>query len=78
MQNNYQSLINDLNKYTVAIKDRETGETHGTGVIVTDDGLILTCYHVIGDVENTSLNLFSYMDLNVIKDMGMAAGKYVQ
>jgi uncharacterized protein YjbI with pentapeptide repeats len=52
MQNNHQYFIDDLNKYTVAIKDGETGETHGTGVIVTDDGLILTCYHVLGDNEN--------------------------
>ena len=49
-----QALIDDLNKYTVAIQDREKGETHGTGVIVTDDGLILTCYHVIGDNENST------------------------
>lgn len=35
-----QALIDDPNKYTVAVKDRETDETHGTGVIVTDDGLL--------------------------------------
>jgi serine protease Do len=55
MQDHRQSLIDDLNKYTVAIKDTATGETHGTGVSVTDDGLILTCYHVIGDNKNEAL-----------------------
>jgi Trypsin-like peptidase domain len=63
MQDQYQPLINDLEQYTVAIKDRETGETHGTGVIVTDDGLILTCYHVIGDNESKTLYYKDAIDI---------------
>ena len=36
---NQQKAIDDLNKYTVGIR---TDRTIGNGVIVTDDGLILT------------------------------------
>jgi S1-C subfamily serine protease len=43
-----------LKKCTVAIMEFRKGadRTIGTGVIVTEDGLILTCYHVIGDIRN--------------------------
>jgi hypothetical protein len=43
-----------LKKCTVAIREhqKDVAGTIGTGVIVTEDGLILTCYHVIGDVRN--------------------------
>jgi hypothetical protein len=34
----------------------EDNKTLGTGVIVTDDGLILTCYHVVGNIENGVLH----------------------
>src|SRR5919112_4643747 len=46
-----------LKKCTVAIQEPQKGisGTIGTGVIVTDDGLILTCYHVIGDIRNGTL-----------------------
>src|SRR5919202_3847994 len=42
-----------LKKCTVAIREPQKGVigTIGTGVIVTEDGLILTCYHVIGDIR---------------------------
>lgn len=42
-----------LKKCTVAVREPQKGisGTVGTGVIVTDDGLILTCYHVIGDIR---------------------------
>jgi S1-C subfamily serine protease len=43
--------IDQLQNYTVRIK---TEVSVGTEVIVTESGLILTCYHVIGDVKNTS------------------------
>jgi hypothetical protein len=77
MQNNHQSLIDDLNKYTVAIKDTETGETHGTGVIITDDGLILTCYHVIGDNKNER---FYYKDTIGIyfPEAGVTISAYIE
>jgi CheY-like chemotaxis protein len=58
MQNQQTAAINDLEKYTVGIR---TDRSIGTGIIVTDDGLILTCYHVIGDVENNSF----YEDIEV-------------
>ena len=43
-----------LKKCTVAIRECQKGVngTIGTGIIVTKDGLILTCYHVIGDIRN--------------------------
>lgn len=56
----HQAYISELNKYTVAIKERETGETRGTGVIVTDDGLIVTSYHVIGDYKDRLAHLSNY------------------
>jgi S1-C subfamily serine protease len=47
----------DLRRYTVAIQKAGIGMhgTNGTGVIVNDDGLILTCYHVIGDNRTNSI-----------------------
>ena len=47
-----QETIQDLQKCTVAIQRSSDGKVLGTGVIVTDDGLILTCFHVIGDPKN--------------------------
>jgi hypothetical protein len=41
-----------LKKCTVAIREPQKGVIGTIGVIVTDDGLILTCYHVIGDIRN--------------------------
>jgi hypothetical protein len=53
---NYQTNIEDLGKCTVAIqKAGDNGRILGTGVIVTDDGLILTCYHVIGEIKNKTI-----------------------
>ena len=39
-----------LRKCTVAILNPANNEVLGTGVIVTDDGLIVTCYHVVDDI----------------------------
>jgi S1-C subfamily serine protease len=45
----------DLARCTVLIQEAgDRGKVLGTGVIVTDDGLILTCFHVVG-------NLFIYV-----------------
>ncbi len=44
--------------YTVGIR---TDNSVGTGVIVTDNKLILTCYHEIGNVEDETI----YQDLEV-------------
>ena len=66
MQNLQQDVNADLNKYTVKIM---TDSRVGTGIIVTpissqvpmtavgnkENGLILTCYHVIGDVNSETL-----------------------
>ena len=47
MQSAYD-ILEGLSDATVAIKRRE-GELLGTGVVVTEGGLILTCYHIIED-----------------------------
>jgi hypothetical protein len=44
------NLLQDLTKYTVAIENPDTGRVLGTGVIVTEDGLIVTCYHVLESI----------------------------
>jgi S1-C subfamily serine protease len=41
--------LQDLKKCTVAIRNSIGDNILGTGVIITDDGLIVTCYHVIED-----------------------------
>jgi len=52
MQETHQdNTLDDLTKCTVAIQQAggsSRGKVLGTGVIVTEDGLILTCFHVIG------------------------------
>jgi hypothetical protein len=49
MQSNQDSL-QDLSECTVAIENPDNGKVLGTGVIVTDDGLIVTCYHVLENI----------------------------
>jgi S1-C subfamily serine protease len=45
-----QDNLQDLTKCTVAIRNSIGDDVLGTGVIVTEDGLIVTCYHVIEDI----------------------------
>src|SRR5215475_6840724 len=54
MQSN-QDTIQDLRKCTVAIQRSSDSKVLGTGVIVTDDGLIITCYHIIGNLKNKTI-----------------------
>jgi hypothetical protein len=70
---NLQAAINELDKYTVNIK---TDRSIGTGLIVTNDGLILTCYHVIGDPENNS-SLFHDIEV-YFSDTKKAAAQVVE
>jgi tetratricopeptide (TPR) repeat protein len=59
IQNNFQ----DLTKCTVAIHEPgDSDKVLGTGVIVTDDGLILTCYHVIGNLKSGTID-FKNVDI---------------
>jgi S1-C subfamily serine protease len=53
---NYQANIDDLSKCTVAIQKAGSNSIVGTGVIVTDDGLIITCYHVVGNIKTKTLD----------------------
>jgi V8-like Glu-specific endopeptidase len=55
MQNS-QDTSQDLRKCTVAIQRSGNGKVLGTGVIVDNDGLILTCYHVVGSIKNNTLD----------------------
>ena len=49
-------ILQELRKYTVAIQRSGDSKVLGTGVIVTDDGLIITCYHVIGNLRNKTID----------------------
>jgi hypothetical protein len=51
-----QDALQDLTKCTVAIQKSTGGLDLGTGVIVTDNGLILTCYHVVGNIKTKTLD----------------------
>jgi S1-C subfamily serine protease len=51
MRNHRSAQDYYLKKFTVAFRR----DVEGTGVIVTDDGLILTCYHIIGNLKNRTL-----------------------
>ena len=57
MQTNQDALQN-LQKCTVSIyrSDGDDGKVLGTGVIATNDGIIITCYHVVGDTKNKTLD----------------------
>jgi conflict system STAND superfamily ATPase/trypsin-like peptidase len=51
-----EPILDHLNRYTVAIQKAGSDSVLGTGVIVTDDGLILTCYHVAGNIKTKTLD----------------------
>lgn len=55
MQTN-QDNLQDLRKCTVAIQRSSDGKVVSTGIIVTTNGIILTCYHVVGDIKNKILD----------------------
>jgi S1-C subfamily serine protease len=52
---NHPANIEDLTKCTVAIRNSIGDHILGTGVIVTDDGLIVTCYHVVGNIKTETI-----------------------
>jgi S1-C subfamily serine protease len=55
MQSRQGDTLDDLTKCTVAIQE-PGGRILGTGVIVADDGLIVTCYHVVGNLKNKTID----------------------
>ncbi len=61
MQENEEN-IQDLEKCTVAIVNIDNNSVIGSGIIVTDNGLILTCYHVVENQRTKDLykNVFVY------------------
>jgi S1-C subfamily serine protease len=53
---NHQDIIEDLNKCTVAIQESGgSAKVPGTGVIITNDGVLLTCFHVVGDIKSKTI-----------------------
>src|SRR3954467_8333854 len=63
MQNINQANLQDLKKCTVAIHEPKSNKVLGTGVIVTDDGLIVTCYHVVGNIKTKTKTLDKTVDV---------------
>ena len=55
MQQHHKDDQEILRKITVAIKQIGTEKVLGTGVIVTDNGVIITCYHVISNPTNRTI-----------------------
>ncbi len=55
MQNS-QGILHDLTKFTVAVQEAGNNRILGTGVILTDDGLISTCYHCVYDIQTRLLD----------------------
>jgi S1-C subfamily serine protease len=51
-----QYIQGGLQKCTVAIRRYTDAKVLGTGLIVASDGLILTCYHVVGDIKNRTID----------------------
>jgi S1-C subfamily serine protease len=51
-----QDTNQGLANFTVAIQKAGCKNILGTGVMVTDDGLIVTCYHVVGSIQTKSLD----------------------
>ena len=56
MSTHQDNLLQDLTKCTVAIENPDNGKVLGTGVIVTDDWLLLTCYHVLKDIRTKTIH----------------------
>src|SRR5215213_537502 len=49
-------ITEEIKKYTVKIIDETNNKILGTGVIVSRDGYILTCYHVVFDEQSNTLH----------------------
>ena len=73
MQNQQSDQENFLKKCTVAIREQggNVDATRGTGIVVSKEGLVLTCYHVIGNIEDKTLDYIAvdiyFPEANVTK-----------
>ena len=71
-----ENIFYDIDEIIVEIRNIQDGQTLGTGFVITDDGKIATCYHVVGkryekEITNLSVKLrFSEteMDGTVIEE----------
>jgi S1-C subfamily serine protease len=62
MVSHIQSNVDDIKTFTVGIsRSADADLALGTGVIVTDDGLVVTCYHVISDLYKKIISNIFYI-----------------
>ncbi len=69
-RNQQQSNMDEIKRFTVGIMRAANDDANddlalGTGIILTDDGLIVTCYHIISDIYKKIINNIFYISFPV-------------